>query len=394
MTAPVRGDEVRLDPPGPPPTGPRPLRRVRRPVRARDAHPRARGARGRVPDRVGVGRVPPGVRRACSRSYAGRPDAGHRVPPPLRAARRPRPPQARGPDPHRLAQDQQRARPGAAHPADGQAAGDRRDRRRPARRRHRDRVPRCSASSASSSWARSTSSARRSTSCAWSCSAPRSCPVTSGQRDAEGRDQRRAARLGRDASRRTHYCIGSVVGPHPYPWIVREFQRVVGDEAREQCRAILDGDDPDYVLACVGGGSNAIGTFAGFIDTDAAAHRRRGRRARARVGQARRVGEPGRARACCTAPARCSSRTRTARSSRRTRSAPASTTRASGPSTPRSRPRAGRRTARPPTRRRSTGFQLLSRTEGIVPALEPAHAIGWLAREVGQQHPDAARRCW
>src|SRR6478609_9468602 len=68
----------------------------------------------------------------------------------------------------------------------------------------------------------------------------------------------------------THYCIGSVVGPHPYPWMVREFQRVVGDEAREQCRAILDGDDPDFVLACVGGGSNAMGTFAGFVDTDAA----------------------------------------------------------------------------------------------------------------------------
>ena len=67
----------------------------------------------------------------------------------------------------------------------------------------------------------------------------------------------------------THYCIGSVMGPHPYPWMVREFQRIVGDEAREQCRAILDGKDPDYVVACVGGGSNAAGTFAGFVDTDA-----------------------------------------------------------------------------------------------------------------------------
>ena len=66
----------------------------------------------------------------------------------------------------------------------------------------------------------------------------------------------------------THYCIGSVVGPHPYPWIVREFQRVVGDEARAQCQGLLGGD-PDLVVACVGGGSNAIGTFAGFIDTDA-----------------------------------------------------------------------------------------------------------------------------
>jgi tryptophan synthase beta chain len=67
----------------------------------------------------------------------------------------------------------------------------------------------------------------------------------------------------------THYCIGSVVGPHPYPWMVREFQRVVGDEARAQCRELLDDRDPDVVVACVGGGSNAAGTFAGFVDTPA-----------------------------------------------------------------------------------------------------------------------------
>ena len=60
------------------------------------------------------------------------------------------------------------------------------------------------------------------------------------------------------------------MGPHPYPWMVREFQRVVGEEAREQCRALLGGGDPDLVVACVGGGSNAAGTFAGFVDTDAA----------------------------------------------------------------------------------------------------------------------------
>jgi tryptophan synthase beta chain len=63
----------------------------------------------------------------------------------------------------------------------------------------------------------------------------------------------------------THYCLGSVMGPHPYPWMVREFHRVIGDEAREQCRA-LTGGDPDVVAACVGGGSNAIGIFSGFVD--------------------------------------------------------------------------------------------------------------------------------
>jgi tryptophan synthase beta chain len=63
----------------------------------------------------------------------------------------------------------------------------------------------------------------------------------------------------------THYCLGSAMGPHPYPFLVRELQRVVGDEARDQCRALL-GRDPDVVVACVGGGSNAIGIFSAFVD--------------------------------------------------------------------------------------------------------------------------------
>jgi tryptophan synthase beta chain len=67
----------------------------------------------------------------------------------------------------------------------------------------------------------------------------------------------------------TYYLLGSVMGPHPYPWMVREFQRILGDEARGQCRKILNGKDPDYVLACVGGGSNAAGIFGGFVDTSA-----------------------------------------------------------------------------------------------------------------------------
>lgn len=66
----------------------------------------------------------------------------------------------------------------------------------------------------------------------------------------------------------THYCLGSVMGPHPYPWMVREFHRVIGTEAREQCLERY-GTDPDFVVACVGGGSNAIGIFSGFVDTKA-----------------------------------------------------------------------------------------------------------------------------
>ncbi|CAB4877263.1 unannotated protein [freshwater metagenome] len=67
----------------------------------------------------------------------------------------------------------------------------------------------------------------------------------------------------------THYCLGSVMGPHPYPWMVREFHRVIGDEARAQCRDLLGGADPDFIVACVGGGSNAMGIFSGFVDTEA-----------------------------------------------------------------------------------------------------------------------------
>ncbi len=61
------------------------------------------------------------------------------------------------------------------------------------------------------------------------------------------------------------YCIGSVVGPHPFPALVRDFQRVVGVEAREQF-IDMTGELPDAVLACVGGGSNAIGLFSAFLD--------------------------------------------------------------------------------------------------------------------------------
>jgi tryptophan synthase beta chain len=62
----------------------------------------------------------------------------------------------------------------------------------------------------------------------------------------------------------THYIIGSVVGPHPFPMLVRDLQRVIGDEARVQYAERMDGD-PQYVLACVGGGSNAIGMFTAFV---------------------------------------------------------------------------------------------------------------------------------
>jgi tryptophan synthase beta chain len=63
----------------------------------------------------------------------------------------------------------------------------------------------------------------------------------------------------------THYIIGSVVGPHPFPWMVRELQRVIGEEMHEQLHGTAE---PDVVVACVGGGSNSIGAFATYVDDD------------------------------------------------------------------------------------------------------------------------------
>ena len=65
--------------------------------------------------------------------------------------------------------------------------------------------------------------------------------------------------------RDTHYVIGTAAGPHPYPWMVRQFQRVIGDESRAQYLE-RHGVLPEVGVACVGGGSNAIGFFAGFVD--------------------------------------------------------------------------------------------------------------------------------
>src|SRR5204862_3989887 len=66
----------------------------------------------------------------------------------------------------------------------------------------------------------------------------------------------------------THYLLGTVAGPHPFPLMVRDFQRVIGREARAQILA-EEGRLPDAVVACVGGGSNAIGLFTDFVPDEA-----------------------------------------------------------------------------------------------------------------------------
>ena len=116
-------------------------------------------------------------------------------------------------------------------------------------------------------------------------------PVTSGSRTLKDATNE-AMRAWVAAVDDSHFCLGSVGGPHPYPWMVREFQRVIGSEARTQYASALaqalrpssepiaasrpgtvrsrDRDAaPDIVVACVGGGSNAAGTFTGFVDTGA-----------------------------------------------------------------------------------------------------------------------------
>ncbi|HEX5202412.1 tryptophan synthase subunit beta [Paractinoplanes rhizophilus] len=88
-------------------------------------------------------------------------------------------------------------------------------------------------------------------------------PVTSGSRTLKDATNEAMRAWVSDVDN-AHFLLGSVGGPHPYPWMVRSLQSVIGAEAREQVPAT-----PDVVVACVGGGSNAAGTFAGFVETSA-----------------------------------------------------------------------------------------------------------------------------
>jgi tryptophan synthase beta chain len=177
--------------------------------------------------------------------------------------------------------------------------------------------------------------------------------------------------------RDTHYVIGSVAGPHPFPVMVREFQRVIGDETRSQIRE-TEGRDPDAVVACVGGGSNAMGIFAAFLGTPSV--RLIGVEAGGRgdgLGEHCRsltLGDPGVLHGSFSyllqdedgqvVPTHSIS---------------------AGLDYPGVGPEhsylkeAGRAEYVSATDAEAlAGFQALARNEGILPALEPAHAIGWL----------------
>ena len=169
----------------------------------------------------------------------------------------------------------------------------------------------------------------------------------------------------------THYCLGSVMGPHPYPWMVRQFHRVIGDEARDQIRAAT-GADPDLVVACVGGGSNAIGLFSGFVDTEA-----------------RLVGvEPAGGAAIRHGVAGVVHGMRSYLMQDEFGQVEEALSISAGLDYPGVGPEhsylASIGRAEYPNVTDAEvieAFQLLSRTEGIIPALESAHAIAWLARE-------------
>ncbi len=179
----------------------------------------------------------------------------------------------------------------------------------------------------------------------------------------------------------THYCIGSVMGPHPFPYMVRELQRVVGDEAREQCRALLGGDDPDVVVACVGGGSNAAGTFAGFAPT-----RARLVGVEAAGGAAASDGIPGVLHGMRSLILQDEAgQILEAESVSAGLDYPGI-----GPEHAHLAASGRARYEKATDAEALDAFGLLARTEGILPALEPAHALAWVVREAGRAVPAGA----
>ncbi len=136
--------------------------------------------------------------------------------------------------------------------------------------------------------------------------------------------------------RTTHYILGSVLGPHPFPRMVRDFHRVIGEEAKRQLRKRIGRSCPTSRSPASAAARTRIGLFGAFLaDRARAADRRRGGRPRHAGSASTPRASPARARrsACCTARARACCRTRTARSRPRTRSRPGSTIRRSAPST-------------------------------------------------------------
>ena len=175
----------------------------------------------------------------------------------------------------------------------------------------------------------------------------------------------------------THYIIGSVVGPHPFPWIVREFQKVIGEESIAQ----LGGEMPDVVVACVGGGSNAIGMFYPFagregvelVGVEAAGHGIETGRHGASIG----AGSPGILHGARTYMLQDDEgQVLEAHSISAGLDYPGV-----GPEHAYFADTGLARYVSITDDEALGGVDLLSRTEGIIPALESAHAVAWVAKE-------------
>ena len=175
----------------------------------------------------------------------------------------------------------------------------------------------------------------------------------------------------------THYIIGSVVGPHPFPWIVREFQKVIGEESIVQ----LGGEMPDVIVACVGGGSNAIGMFYPFagreevelIGVEAAGHGIETGRHGASIG----AGSPGILHGARTYMLQDDEgQVLEAHSISAGLDYPGV-----GPEHAYFADTGLARYVSVTDDEALGGVDLLSRTEGIIPALESAHAVAWVAKE-------------
>ena len=175
----------------------------------------------------------------------------------------------------------------------------------------------------------------------------------------------------------THYCLGSVMGPHPFPWMVREFQSIIGHEAARQLDELGVGV-PDAVVACVGGGSNAAGVFAGFANS-----RSRLIGIEAAGGAAVGIGSPG---------------VLHGMRSLLIQDEFGQIEEAHSISAGLDYPGIGPEHAALAASGRAEYFaigdddvlgamRLLSESEGIIPALETAHAIAWIAREAGHSLP-------
>jgi tryptophan synthase beta chain len=204
-------------------------------------------------------------------------------------------------------------------------------------------------------------------------------PVTSGSRtlkDAVNEAMREWVSCVAD----THYCIGSVMGPHPFPWMVREFQSIIGIEAAAQLDELGAGT-PDLVVACVGGGSNAAGIFAGFANSDA-----RLIGVEAAGGAAVASGSPG---------------VLHGMRSMLLQDEFGQIEEAHSMSAGLDYPGIGPEHAHLANSGRAEYFavgdeevldalSLLSESEGIIPALETAHALAWITREVGALIPRGA----